>query len=276
MDTLEVSERRACTVLDVPRSSVRYAPVRADVDQPLVIELHRLSAKRPRLGYRKITALLRKEGWNVNRKRVARLWRLHGLQVSRKSVKRRRAGPQIDGQERYRAERPHQVWAIDFVHDATADGRRLKILTINDEFTKICLLALPARSIKARDVIQEVERLMTLHGPPERVRSDNGPEFVANAVRAYLADSSIGAMFIEPGSPWENPFAETFHARLRDELLNLELFDTLAEAKVVIEQFRRYYNEERPHGALKYDTPSEFMKRFQPASGILAPEIPTP
>ena len=236
--------------------------------------LHKLSETFPRLGYRKITVKLRKEGWRVNKKRVARLWRLHGLGVPRRSVKRRRLGPQIDGTERYRAERPHDVWAVDFVFDATADGGVLKILTVTDEYTKACLATFAARSIKAADVIETLERLMTLYGPPNHLRSDNGPEFVAHAIQRFLAASGVGTMFIEPGSPWQNPFAETFHARLRDELLDQELFQTVLEAQVVIEGWRRYYNEDRPHGALNDATPSEVLNKFK-TSGTLTQE-PTP
>ena len=269
-----MSERRACRALGVSRSLVRYEPTRPRADQKLVKTLHELSRKHPRLGYRKITVKLRREGWRVNKKRVARLWRLHGLGVPSRSVKRRRLGPQVDGTEHYRATEPHEVWAVDFLFDATADGGQLKILTVTDEYSKACLATFVARSIKATEVIAVLERLMTLHGPPRHVRSDNGPEFVAQAIEQFLRTTGVRTMFIEPGAPWQNPFAETFHARLRDELLNQELFQTVLEAQVVIEQWRRYYNEDRPHGALNDANPIEVLNQFK-ASGNLTME-PTP
>lgn len=166
------------------------------------------------------------------------------------------------------------MWAVDFIFDATADGDMLKILTISDEYSKACLATFAQRSIKATNVIEVLERLMTLHGPPNHVRSDNGPEFVAQAIQRFLAATGLGTMFIEPGSPWQNPFAETFHARLRDELLDHELFQTVLEAQVVIEQWRRYFNEDRPHGALNDATPIEVLNQFK-TSGNLTME-PTP
>jgi transposase InsO family protein len=198
--TLGVSERRACEALGISRSLVRYRPTRPHADRKLVKRLHELSRKNPRMGYRKITAKLRREGWRVNKKRVARLWRLHGLAVPDRSAKRR-LGPQIDGTERYRAETPHDVWAVDFLFDATTDGGVLKILTVSDEFTKACLFMTAARSFKAVDVIEALERLMTLYGTPNHVRSDNGPEFVAKAIQRFLAASGVSTMFIEPGAP---------------------------------------------------------------------------
>ena len=269
-----MSERRACKALGTSRSLVRYRPTRPHADPKLVKRLHDLSRDHPRLGYRKIAVKLRKEGWRVNKKRVARLWRLHGLGVPRKARKRQRLGPQLDGTERYRAEAPHDVWAVDFLFDATADGGVLKILTVTDEFTKACLFMTTDRSFKAVDVIDVLERLMTLYGPPNHLRSDNGPEFVAHAIQRFLAASGVGTMFIKPGAPWQNPFAETFHARLRDELLNQESFQSVAEARVVLEQWRRWFNEERPHGAHGDHTPMEVLNQFQ-TSGSLAPE-PTP
>jgi len=269
-----VSERRACQALGVSRSLVRYRPTRPHADAKLVDRLHYLSRKNPRMGYRKITVKLRKEGWRVNKKRVARLWRLHGLGVPPKAKKRRRLGPQVDGSERYRAEAPHDMWAVDFLFDATADGGVLKILTVTDEYTKTCLFMTAARSFKAVDVIEALERLMTLYGPPNHLRSDNGPEFVAQAIQRFLAATGVGTMFIEPGAPWQNPFAETFHARLRDELLDQELFQSLAEARVMLEQWRRWFNEERPHGALGDKTPIDVLNQFT-TSGSLTME-PTP
>lgn len=270
---LGVSERRACRALGVARSVVRYRPTRPEADAKLVRRLHELSEQHSRLGYRKITVKLRREGWRVNKKRVARLWRQHGLGVPARAPKRRRLGPQVDGSERYRASAPHEVWAVDFLFDATADGGVLKILTVTDEYSKTCLGLRTGRSFKAKDVIAVLERLMVLYGPPNHVRSDNGPEFVARAIQAFLAEIGVATLFIEPGAPWQNPFAETFHARLRDELLNQESFQSVREAQVVLDSWRRWFNEERPHGALGDDTPIEVLNRT--ASGTLTP-VPTP
>ncbi len=271
---LGVSERRACKALGISRSLVRYEPRRPHADRKLVERLHELSEKHPRLGYRKITVKLRKEGWRVNKKRVARLWRLHGLGVPRKTVKRRRLGPQVDGSERYRAQVPHDVWAVDFLFDATVDGRRLKILTVTDEYSKACLATFTARSVKATDAIEVLERLMTRYGPPKHLRSDNGPEFIASGLARFLAATGVATMFIEPGAPWQNPFAETFHARLRDELLDQELFATVLEAQVVIDGWRRYYNAERPHGALNDATPLEVLNQFKTSDSLTMEPTP--
>jgi putative transposase len=198
----------------------------------------------------------------VNRKRVERLWRLHGPQVPQHAIKRGRAGRGEDGSERYRAECAHDVWAVDILHDATADGRRLRILTVSDEASKACLAVTVGRSLTASDVSSTLERLMSVYGPPARVRSDNGPELVARAVRSHLAATGVNSMFIEPGAPWQNPSAETFHARLRDELLDHEVFSTVFEAGVLIEAWRRAYNERMPHGALCMATPAEALRRL--------------
>jgi len=272
LSTLWVSERRACKALAVPRSAHRFRPKRPDRDRLLVRRLHHLSEAHPRYGYRRITALLRSDGWLVNRKRVQRLWRLHGLRVPPRTVKRLRLGTAEQGCARLRAERPHDVWAVDFVMDTTADGGRLKLLTVVDEATRYALSVKVSRRLTGQDVALELERLMTLHGAPKHVRSDNGPEFVARAVRGHLAQNQIESLLIAPGSPWQNGHAESFHARLRDECLNLELFTSLFEAQVVIEKWRQHYNQARPHGALNYRTPSQVLGQ---KPEVLAAEIPT-
>lgn len=179
----------------------------------------------------------------------------------------------MQGCARLKPEKPHDVWAIDFVMDTTADGGRLKLVPVVDEATRYALSVKVSRRLTGNDVALELERLMTLHGAPKHVRSDNGPEFVARAVRSYLAQNQIESLFIEPGSPWQTGYAESFHARLRDECLNLELFTSLFEAEVVIEKWRQHYNQERPHGALNYRTPSQVLGQ-QP--DVLAAQIPTP
>ena len=252
---------------------VRYRPTRPAADAKLVRRLHALSELHSRLGYRKITVKLRREGWRVNKKRVARLWRQHGLGVPARAPKRRRLGPQVDGSERYRASAPHDVWAVDFLFDATSDGGVLKILTVTDEFSKTCLALRTRRSFKAKGVIDVVENLMVVYGLTNHVRSDNGPEFVAHAIQAFLAAAGVQTMFIAPGAPWQNPFAESFDARLRDELLDQESFQSVWEAQAVLDGWRRWFNEERPHGALGDATQIEVLNRT--ASAKLAP-VPTP
>jgi putative transposase len=255
---LKVSERRACTALGWARSSQRYVPQTAAEEQCFVKRLRELSRQHPRYGYRRITALLQEEGWRVNRKRVRRLWRQEGLKVPRKQRKKRRLGSSVNGASRRRAEHPNHVWSYDFIEDQTADGRKLKILPIVDEFTRECLTIEVERHMTGLDVVATLRFLFELRGPPEHLRSDNGPEFIAQVVKDWLAESQVGTLYIEPGSPWENPYSESFNSRFRDELLNREVFETLAEAKVLIEDFRLDYDHRRPHSALEYRTPAAF------------------
>jgi transposase InsO family protein len=230
----------------------------ADEEKRLVVRLHELSRTHPRYGYRRITALLRAEGWRINRKRVQRLWREHGLKVPQKQRKKRRLGCSANGAMRRRAEHRDHVWSYDFVEDRTADGRRLKLLTIVDEFTRECLTIEVERSIRAKDVVATLQYLFELRGAPAFLRSDNGPEFIAQAVRTWLAEVGVGTLYIEPGSPWENAYIESFNGRLRDELLNREVFATLTEAKVLTEDYRLEYNHRRPHSSLGYRTPAAY------------------
>ncbi len=195
----------------------------------------------------------------MNRKRVQRLWRLESLRVPIKQRKRRRLG-NIDGAvTRRRAEHRLDVWSYDFVMDATEDGRRLKMLPIVDEFSRECLTVEVARHLTATDVIVTLDRLFKEHGAPRYLRSDNGPEFVAHAVKDWLTKSSVATLYIEPGAPWQNAYSESFNSRFRDELLDREVFTTLAEAKVLAEDYRRSYNTERPHSSLEYQTPAAFI-----------------
>jgi transposase InsO family protein len=217
-----------------------------------------LARAHPRYGYRRITARLRLEGWRVNRKRVQRLWRREGLKVPQKQRKKRRLGCSANGAARRRADHRNQVWSYDFIEDQTADGRKLKILPIVDEFTRECLTIEVERHLTAQEVVETLAFLFELRGAPRYLRSDNGPEFIAKAVRNWLIRSGVNTLYIEPGSPWENPYSESFNSRFRDELLNRELFDTLHEAKVLIEDFRLEYNHRRPHSALGYRTPAAY------------------
>lgn len=217
-----------------------------------------LAREHPRYGYRRVTALLRREGWSVNGKRVHRLWRQAGLKVPQARRKRRRLGHGGNSCTRHRAERPNHVWSYDFVMDQTSDGRRLKILPVVDEYTRECLAIEVERGLTAEDVVSTLEYLFEVRGEPEHIRSDNGPEFIAEAVRGWLARRGSKTLYIAPGSPWENAYSETFNSRLRDELLDREEFETLKEAKVLLEDHRLEYNHRRPHSSLGYRTPAEF------------------
>ena len=224
----------------------------------MLLRIKELAREHPRYGYRRITALLRREGWSVNRKRVHRLWRREGLKVPQVQRKRRRLGHSENSCIRRRSERPNHVWSYDFLYDQTADGRQLKILPIVDEYTRECLTIEVERGMDSEDVVSTLEYLFEIRGEPEHIRSDNGSEFIAEAVRSWLARRGSKTLYIEPGSPWENAYSETFNSRLRDELLDREMFETLKEAKVIIEDHRLDYNRRRPHSSLGYQTPAEF------------------
>ena len=256
--TLEVSERRACKVIGQPRASQRYRPRKPDKDRRLTKRIRTLARRHRRYGYRRIWAMLRREGWRVNRKHVQRLWREEGLQVQRRARKRRRLGGSDNSATRLRATHMNHVWSYDFIMDQTEDGRRLKMLPVLDEYTRESHAILVERNIKAEDVVELLAYLFSVHGEPEFIRSDNGPEFIAEAVKAWLAQSGVRTLYIEPGSPWENAYSESFNSRFRDELLNQELFTSLEEARVLVEQYRVDHNHARPHSALGYCTPAEF------------------
>jgi transposase InsO family protein len=251
------------------RSTQRYRPRRLDRDRPLVRRMLELVRQHPRYGYRRIAALLREEGPAVNRKRVYRLWRQEGLKVPRKQRKKRRLGSSANGIVRRRAEHADQVWCYDFVKDQTVDGRPLKFLPIEDEFTRECLAIEVARSITAADVTRTRMRLFATRGVPRGLRSDNGPEFIAQAIRNWLKASGVETLYIEPGAPWENGYAESFHGKLRDELLNAELFTSVKEAQVLTEAYRLEFNERRPHSALGYVAPAAFARRPRAGSATL-------
>ena len=255
---MDVSERRACRVLEQPRSSQRYVSTKVGKDAALVERMVALSKENPRYGYRRVWALLRREGWEVNKKRVQRLWREAGLRVLAKARKRRRLGTSENGCTRRRAKYIDHVWSYDFAMDTTQDGRRLKVMPVVDEYSRECLALQMERSITAEDVVETLARLFTERGEPAYIRSDNGSEFTAEAIKRWLAVSGIETLYIEPGAPWENAYSETFISRMRDELLNREVFANLKEAKVLAKDYRDHYNQERPHGALGYLTPMEF------------------
>ena len=251
-----VTERRACRVLGQTRSTQRRVLQVAEDEPPLVRRIVELARAYGRYGYRRITALLRREGWRVNTKRVARIWREQGLKVPRRQPKRGRLWLNDGSCVRLRAERPNHVWSYDFVFDRTHDGRPMRMLAIVDEYTRECLAIDVARRLSSEDVLERLSELFLKRGTPTYIRSDNGPEFTATAVREWLARLGVGTLFIEPGSPWENGYVESFNGKLRDELLNGEIFYTLLEAKVLIEQWRHQYNRIRPHSALNYRPPA--------------------
>jgi putative transposase len=260
--------------LEQPRSSQRYVGEKAGKDAALVERISALSVENPRYGYRRVWALLRREGWEVNKKRVLRLWREQGLKVPQKQHKSRRVlGGGENGVTKRKAEYPGHVWSYDFAMDSTEDGRRLKVMPVVEEYTRECLSLEGERSIKAEDVITTLHRLFIERGEPDYIRSDNGPEFIAEALKKWLAASGVKTLYIEPGAPWENAYSETFISRLRDELLERELFVNLKEAQILLEDYRDHYNNHRPHGALGYLTPMEFAAIEALSAQVLTKEL---
>ena len=253
---LPVSERRACTVVGQPRATQRRAPRVRDDEAALTDAIVRLAKQYGRYGYRRVRQLLVDEGWRVSVKRVYRIWRREGLKVPMKHPKRGRLWLNDGSCIRLRPERPNHVWSYDFVMDQTEDKRSFRMLTVIDEYTRRCLAIVVARRLRSDDVLHCLTDLMSCHGPPEHIRSDNGPEFVAKRVRGWLARIGVKTLYIEPGSPWENGYCESFNSKLRDELLAGEQFSTLYEAQVLIERWRRHYNAIRPHSSLGYRPPA--------------------
>jgi putative transposase len=269
---MAVSERRACTVVLQPRMTQRYASKHPDKDRPLIRAIRRLARRHPRYGYRFITAKLRQAGWAVNAKRVQRLWRSEGLAIRYRVKVRKGPGTSENGCFVKKPERMNHVWTYDFVSDQTSDGRPLKLLTVLDEFTRESLAIEVSRSQTAKDVIDVLAKLFYHRGVPSAIRSDNGPEFIAHQIKSWLADHQVRTLYIEPGSPWENGYIESFNGKLRDELLSRELFDSVAEAKVLVEQWRLEYNQDRPHSGLGYMTPSAFAASQRSAQNPLGPQ----
>ena len=274
---LGVSERRACIVLGQHRSTQRKSPTGPDDEAALTADIIALAKQYGRYGYRRITALLRTAGWVVNKKRVERIWRRAGLKVPSRQPKRGRLWLNDGSCIRLRPERPNHVWAYDFVEDRTHDGRKFRMLCVVDEFTRESLAIRVACKLKALDVIDVLSDLFILRGIPAHIRSDNGPEFVAAAVREWIAAVGAQTAYIEPGSPWENGYVESFNGKLRDELLNGEIFYSLKEAQIMIETWRRHYNTKRPHSSLGYRPPAPEVVRgpASPASSGARPAIQT-
>lgn len=231
---------------------------KAEGDRELLERMRDLAAENPAYGYRFIWALLKRAGVEVNVKRVHRLWKQAGLKVVRRKRARERTGASENACSVLRAEHPNHVWTYDFVHDETSDGRKLKFLVVVDEFTRLCLRIEVGRSMTAKTVVRVLAELVQIHGEPGALRSDNGSEFTAAVVKEWLSSAGIQTLHIEPGSPWENGYCESFNSRFRDEFLDRETFRTLPEAQVMTERHRLKHNHERPHSALKYKTPAEF------------------
>ena len=272
-EQLGISERRACRVLSQPRSTQRRVPQTSDDEAALTADIIALAKQYGRYGYRRITALLRTAGWVVNKKRVERIWRREGLKVPAKQPKRGRLWLTDGSCIRLRPEHPNHVWAYDFVEDRTHDGRKYRMLNIVDEFSREALAIRIDRRLRSTDVIDTLADLFILRGIPGHIRSDNGSEFIATAVKEWIAALGAKTAYIEKGSPWENGYIESFNGKLRDELLNGEIFYSLREAKVVIEQWRRHYNTVRPHSSLGYRPPAPEVI-IRPVAKPVAPRPP--
>jgi len=255
-EVLAVSERRACKVLGQCRATQRYNSSRDGEEEKLVARVIELATQYGRYGYRRITALLKREGFKVNHKRVERIWRREGLKVPQKQPKRGRLWLTDGSCVRLRPEHNDHVWSYDFMAARTSDGRSFRLLTILDEYTRECLAILVKRSIRSQDIIDQIFNLFVFRGVPEHIRSDNGPEFTGKAIRGWLDCLGVKTLFIGPGSPWENGYIESFNGKLRDELLNREVFTTLLEAKILVEEWRKEYNQVRPHSSLGYRPPA--------------------
>lgn len=223
----------------------------------MIARIHKLAIKKSRYGYRRIHNLLVREGWNVNIKRVARLWKQLGLQIKPKRKFVKASGNKDNACDKRIATYPNEVWTYDFLFDS-AGSKTMKIMPIVDEFTRECLALVVARNIDSKRVLEELLKLFKKHGSPRFIRSDNGPEYTAEYLKAYFKEESIETLHIAPGAPWQNGYCESFNGKLRDECLNQEDFYSLKEAQVILEQFRKEYNTERPHSSLKYLTPQEF------------------
>jgi putative transposase len=258
--TRNISERRGCRLISLNRKSCRYRH-KHKTDNNLVKRVRELAVEYPRFGYRRIHALFRCEGWEVNLKRIYRLWQQENLSLPKRRERKPRVKPLIGIQPK--AEKANQVWTYDFVFDQSLSGKSLKMLTLIDEYTRECLAVEVGISIKSERVKQILQRVCVQKGMPELIRSDNGSEFISQAVGVWLAENAIKPLFIEPGKPWQNGKGESFNGKLRDECLSREWFSSVKEAQVVIEKWRKFYNEKRPHSSLGYLTPSEFKSRME-------------
>lgn len=272
----QTSERRACAVLEVPRSTQRYEGKPRSDEAALCTRLRTMVRQRPRFGYRRLTVLLQREGWQVNSKRVHRLCRVEGLNV-RQTVRIKRAiGSSANACSKRKSEHRDDVWTWDFVFDRTMSGTTLKWLSLIDEHTRECLALKVDRGLTSDDVINILAELFQTRGVPKCIRSDNGPEFISKAIRAWLGRLGIEVLYIAPGSPWENGFVESFNSKLRDEFLNRELFENLRAAQTQTAAWRDDYNHHRPHSSLNYQTPAEFAARCGASATKRAEAAPLP
>jgi putative transposase len=261
-ERLGISQRWACRIVGQPRSTQRYRPAEGDPHGDLRERLRTFARAHPRWGYRRAHAVLRREGHLISRKKIARLWREEGLRVPAKRRKRRRLGESSTPTARLHAKRPDHVWALDYQFDVTATGRTLKILHVVDEFTRESLADMVAYSIDADATVAVLDKIAVVRGYPEFIRCDNGPELTAAALRDWCRFTGTATSYIEPGSPWQNPWVESYGGRMRDELLAIEQFDSLLEAQVLVADWRTEYNTYRPHSALGMLTPTEFTQRW--------------
>jgi putative transposase len=259
LKALQVSERRSCQLVGISRHGVRYESRRSD--GALLEQLKAIAGAHPRYGYRRACALLRRDGDEINHKRVHRVWQEAKLSLPLRRPRKRRVG--VSAITCAQALRPNHVWTYDFVFDRCANGQQIKLLTVVDEYTRESLAIHIATSIKSRAVIGVLARLVAARGAPQCLRSDNGSEFVAARVKEWLKQKGVETLYIAPGSPWQNAFGESFNGRLRDECLNVEWFKNLREATVIVETWRRHYNKERPHSSLDYRTPGEFYAVYK-------------
>ncbi len=275
-DERSYAERNACRLVAQPRATQRY---RARIDQQerrIRKRLHELAKKHPGSGYRRMTRLLRREGMKINRKRVQRLWREEGLRNPLRKRRKRARGHSENSCMSRKAEYKNHVWCWDFTMDETVDGRRLKWFSVMDEFTRECLALEVERRMKAKDVVAILTWLEAKHGTPGALRSDNGPEFLARAIQRRLATRKIAPLYIAPGSPWENGYSESFNSRMKAEFADREIFGSLAEAKVLGAEYQRYWNQERLHSGIGYQTPAEFAGELGADSGRATPSLRPP
>lgn len=256
-----MSERRACRVFGFRRSSLRYRQRQRDGEESLHRRMFELVRARPRFGYRKIARLLREEGYQVSNKRVYRLWRKEGLKVPKKKRKKRSLGHGGNACHRQRAQHTNHIWSWDFIYDRTESGQTLKWFVIIDEYTRRCITLDVSRQFKSADIIDRLAELFVMYGVPQHIRSDNGPEFISKAIRDWLEQLKVQSLYVEPGSPWENGYVESFNSRLRDELLSVEQFTNVSHARAAGAAWREDYNEYRPHGSLGGLSPNAFTRR---------------
>jgi putative transposase len=263
---MDVSERRACRAVGQHRSTQRRPAPANPYRDMLVARMRALAVENPRRGRRYVMDLLHKERWRIGARLMKRLWRSEGLLVPQRRRKRRRIGNGANGIVRRRARRRNQVWGMDFIHDRTADGRPLRMLVVLDEFTRECIALEVRRTFRGKDIVMVLDELTAIRGAPKHIRSDNGPEMISKAVKAWCKEGGTRTLYIDPGAPWQNGIVESFNGRLRDELLSSEIFDTLAEARYLVDRWRLHYNHRRIQRALGKMTPAAFSAKFACAS----------